>query len=123
MIDTIKIKVNVSDERKAFMHNQFTGDLNFFAIQNSEIPDKLKDDLQDCLRCNKMPIYEEKEIQKEFTEWHNKDIFDFHSVWHDKHVVSYEHNQNNGRFTLKSVKTNNRPPGLLGPEYENMNDS
>jgi hypothetical protein len=31
-IDTIKIEANVSNERKAFMKNQFTGDLNFSAI-------------------------------------------------------------------------------------------
>ena len=31
-IDTIKIEAKVSNERKAFMKNQFTGDLNFSSI-------------------------------------------------------------------------------------------
>jgi len=39
MIDRISIEAKVSDEKKAFMRNQFTGDLNFSAIQNSEIPE------------------------------------------------------------------------------------
>ena len=30
---------NISFERKAFMTNQFTGNVNYSAIQNSEIPD------------------------------------------------------------------------------------
>jgi hypothetical protein len=62
-IDTKDIGANISNERKAFMTSQFTGDLNFSAIQNIEIPDQLKLDLQDCLRCDRVMIYREQDIQ------------------------------------------------------------
>jgi len=40
---------NVHAERRAFMTNQFTGETNFTAIRNVDLPNDFKNSLQQCL--------------------------------------------------------------------------
>lgn len=56
-------------------------------------------------------------------EWHKKNIFDFHLMKYDYPVLNYKINETVKGFHIEPVKTNNRPPGLHGPEYEHMDAS
>ena len=42
---------------------------------------------------------------------------------YDYPVLNYKINETGKGFHIEPVKTNNRPPGLHGPEYEHMDAS
>jgi hypothetical protein len=53
-------------------------------------------------------------------EFHKKNINDFHLMRWD-HSVLFYHTDKYGKCTkIEPIKTNNRPPGMHGAEYEHM---
>ncbi len=59
------------------MTNQFTGQTNFTAMKNIDLPDDFKNGLKQCLQAFSAEIYPWQGMESQYKKWHSYDQTDF----------------------------------------------